>query len=142
MPTIHVPTNVPDEMKPIPAGEWEVEITEAPEVKENYSKDGQVMVVTMKILDDGEFQGRTLVDRLSVTSTKMFPQVKLKNLLVAGGQGTWDSGSESWTVPAECLSEELVGRTFRVITKPDSYIRDGVEVPTIRVDKYVAPVHE
>ncbi len=140
-PTISVPmSDVPDESKPVEPGRYTVEVVEPPEVKRNFKDTGDVLVLSMKILDEGVFEGRTITDRLSTTSTKEFPRIKLKNLRVAGGEGEWNG--EQWIVSDKFVTEELVGKTFEVVLKTDTYQQDGETRETTRVGKYIAPATE
>jgi hypothetical protein len=117
--------DVPDEILPVPAGVYECEIYEVPTLEENRKKDGVNLVVKMKIVNEGDSNGRVLTDFIPVKSM----QTKIKNL---GSSAGITMGSSGLHLP------DLLGKVVRCVVKNRTYKNDeGEVVETANVREYL-----
>ena len=115
MPKIQTNFNdVPDEYLPVPAGVYTCEINEAPKieaVKSDPSKTKLTVVLTVVSGPEGAEQanlkGRKLFDTIPMSR-----KTSIKRLALSAGLNPGSDGLDT---------EELVGRTVRVMTKMDEY---------------------
>ena len=107
----HVHTNfddVPDEILPITPGTYGFVVQEA-EIKENKKQTGMNLVVSMAILDEGEFKGRRVMAFMALKSM----QTQIKRLCMACGVDVGADGLDTEDLVDKEGSFVLTTRTYQ-----------------------------
>lgn len=128
MPHIDVNfSEVPDEIKPISPGQYELEVAEVPTVEPTEKGTGQNLIVNFRVSNDGEFKGRAIRDYIFLNE---FGLVKAKNLIKHSGLEISSSGLDT---------EELLGRKVNALLTSATYKDKLTEEvrQTTRVSRYV-----
>tara|TARA_Y100000310_G_scaffold328755_1_gene397400 strand:- start:529 stop:903 length:375 start_codon:yes stop_codon:yes gene_type:complete len=81
--------DVPDVVLPVPGGEYELEIFEAPQLMENANKTGMKVVFGFRVINNEEHNNRKLYDHVSV---KM--ETRLKRIAKSAGLSPGSDGIE------------------------------------------------
>ena len=121
--------DVPDEIKPINPGTYELEVAQVPTITPAKSGNGENLTVTYRVTSEGPFHGRSIKDFIYLNEMGL---IKVKQLAVAAGMKLSASGLNT---------EELLGRKVKALVVNRNYNEEesGETRTRANVSRYLKP---